>query len=76
MCNKKEKGKKFNFNLEDMIANGINEKKEITYRSLSRYLSIPEEEKQELIQSAIDETSRVVPLSARNRRKRKTKRLV
>ena len=72
----KEKGRKFNFNLEDLIANGISEKKEVTYRSLSRYLSIPEERKEAIISEALSE-SPMTTFSERKeiRKKRKLKRL-
>ena len=71
--NDKDKERKFNFCIEDMIQQNINEKKEITYKSLCRYLSIPEEEKREIIESAKQES--LVPTTLKGRVKRKSRRL-
>lgn len=70
MSSKKER--KFNFCLDDMIQQNINEKKEVTFRSLSRYLSIPEEAKEQLIKEAM---STAPPSTFSDRVKKKRRRL-
>lgn len=72
MSSKKDNERKFTFCLDDMIANNIQQKKEVTFRSLSRYLSISDEAKQKLIEDAI---STAPPSSFSDRTKKKRKRL-
>lgn len=67
-----KKERKFPFCLEDMIEQNIREKKEITFRSLSRYLSIPEEDKKKLIEEAKSPTS---PCTFGQRVKKRCRRL-
>lgn len=69
----KDKDRKFNFCIEDMIQQNINEKMEVTFRSLSRYLSIPDEDKEKLIEEA--KLSTLPPNSFSDRTKKKRKRL-
>ena len=61
--------KKFNFNLNNLIESNISEKREITYKSLCRYLSIPEEQKQSIIASAKEESLRDPHLVGKKKRK-------
>lgn len=67
---KDERGRMFNFCLEDIIANNVNEKREVTFKSLTRYLSIPEEDKQRLIEEA-KSSPLVICFSDRQKKKRK-----
>lgn len=69
-----KKERKFNFCLDDMIQQNINEKREITFKSLSRYLSISDEDKQRLIEEA--KATTVSPCTFGQRVKKKCRRLV
>lgn len=66
------KKKKFPFSLNEMVEQNINEKREVIYTSLCKYLSIPDEQKQDIIQEA---KTVVPPCTFSQRVKKKRRRL-